>query len=619
MALTEAERRELEALELELALSQAEGNLTPEEQAELNELNGLAADQTPKSSIDLSAPINAFIGELQQGPGLRPNPTPPIQTAGTQMEQQNPIMASLFGGPTPGAFMAKEFVTDPAAMATAASVAVPPAGLPAQLLSRSPILKDIFANMATKIPAAAGGGAIAGGTDAAIEGGDIPGQALESGLDMAGAEALGIGVLGGARKLFNPFAGRMTEESSDLMTAAREEGIPLMPSSINPSIPAKIIEGGSDTFIASKLTNDLYRKKTITQLNRMMAEIPQEIGPVPGREVAAQVTEDAFKNVLDLKMSTAKRLSTEFLEDLGRDKAVKIANTKKVLDDILVRSKNKDLRGFAELELNRIAGSKTLKAEELEETLRQIGQATKKVRGRDSAIISELRDAIKNDFKAAGADMGKLTKANQFFASNAALMKEGGQIASMLKAGRLPPAALTVRIFRSGNEDFIRSLKNELPEEAWDTLRAQNIANLLENASKESDRLPGFRILTNTNKLEKALSDNRQAFEAAYDADTMKAIDRFVMLAKAGSKDVGKFERGLDALNLGSAGAFVPSLAKGAADPSVIVGTASSMAVGMSLIKPDGVLKRWLTTGFKSRPTLSEVMKVGIRNQSDGE
>lgn len=468
-------------------------------------------------------------------------------------------------------------------------------------------------NLIAKGGAAIGGAGLGGATGEMLADtvAGSPSNLVEDVLEYSAAETFGRGIGKAAEKALSPMASKMTDQALKLLKFSQKEGIPIGAGALVPGMTEKIVRGGTDNFIPSRLVNQHYRQKLITRMNELMATLPENAGPVLGKEESSLITTEAFRAASNAKQAMAKNLRNEFLQSIGPQTEIKATNTISKLKAIQSQAKDKSLRDFVELELATInKGSKT--ADELETTLNQINSI--RAKGADKKFLSEIREAVQADFKAAGADMEKLSNSSNFFKMNSELLSN--PVARRLMKENMSSSQMTAQIFRAGNEGFVKKLGKELPPETWDSLRAQNLANLFENFSKESDRIPGVRVLTDGDKLLKWIENNKTILDAAYDPQTVEALENFAQLAKASKSEIANFNNDLgmfsSALNLGALGGGAYSAGVGSyAEPvSLVITTPVMMGIAKSMMNPNGWVKQWLTTGIKP---------LGIGGQEVGE
>lgn len=481
-------------------------------------------------------------------------------------------------GPSPEQFKERAGII----LATAGSIAAPQFTIPSKLFQGA---------------AAISGAGLGGATGEMLAG--SPQNPLEPALKYGAAETAGQGVGKVIEKAATPIAKESVaffEKAKKLFDFAKKNDIPISSGALVPGMTEKIIQGGTDNFLPSRLVNDAYRGKMVTRMNELMGEIPQKSGQVLGKEESAELTMDAFQAATQAKLQTGKKLINETLDALpsGKETPIKASNTQKVLSKILKESKDSRLRNFAELEMANLENG-IRQAEALDTAKRQLRSALRNVKGTDKKFISELRGAIDEDFKVAGADMEKMKAADTFFKMNGELLDS--PVARRMLQGNITPTALTANIFRTGNEQFIKKLSKELPEDTWNSLKAQNLANLLENFSEQSDRLPGARVLTKGDQLVKWIENNKSVLEAAYDKETIEALTNFAELAKASSKDIAEFKKGaFDLGSISTAGAF--GTLKYAEPGTLIFGGGTSMGIANEMMRPGGLLKTWLVKGW---------------------
>lgn len=507
------------------------------------------------------------------------------------------------------------------AAATGGSMLFPPAAVPAAI-SKIPALGGALSFVTKNLPKMFGAGAsgAAGETSAdVVQGNEIdPSQMAETAAEYGAAELGGDVVSKVANKALAPAANVITDQAKKLLAFAKKEKIPIGASALVPGMGKKLIEGGADNFLPSRLVNQAYRGKMITRMNELMSEIPESAGQVLGKEESSLITTEAFRAASNAKLAKAKRLRTEFLDTVGPATVVPVKNTEALLNKISPQVKDPALREFIEVELASITKG-TKSAEQLEQTLNQIGAI--RAKGADKKYLTEIREAAQKDFSAIGADMEKLSNSSNFFKMNSELLSN--PIARRLMKENLTSQQMTAQIFRAGNESFVKQLGKELPPETWNSLKAQNLANLLENFSSQSDKIPGARILDKGDQLVKWIENNKSILKESYDPQTVEALENFAQLAKASKDEVAKHGKEMGVLgttlNLGAIGGAGYSLSQ---DKDVGYLQMSAVAlpfIAMSMMNPKGWVKQWLTTGIKGGKEIGEAAKLGGRAVVAGE
>ena len=498
---------------------------------------------------------------------------------------------------------------------TAGALLLPELAIPAAL-SKVPAVGGALSFIGRNIPKIFGAGVGgAGGETAAdvAQGNEIdPAQMGETAAEYGASELAGSGIGKLAEKALAPVANAITPQIKKLLEFTKKEKIPISAGALVPGMIEKIIKGGTDNFIPSRLVNHYYRSKLVTRMNELMSEIPEGVGQVLGKEESSIITTEAFRAASNSKLAKAKRLRTEFLDTVGPATVVPVKNTEALLKKISPQVKDPALREFIEVELASITkGAKS--AEQLEQTLNQIGSI--RAKGADKKYLTEIREAAQKDFAGVGADMEKLSHSSNFFKMNSELLSS--RAAKRIMKENLTSSQLTAEIFRSGNEGFIKQLSKEMPKETWDSLRAQNLANQFENFSTLSDKAPGVRIIDG-DRLFKWIENNRASLDAAYDKETIEAFENLAALSKAAKSDISEFNKG--AIDLGSlAGTGTFGGLKYSEPVTVAVGGGGLMVIANEMMRPNGIIKQWLTTGIKGGKEIGEVSKLGGRALVSGE
>ncbi len=494
--------------------------------------------------------------------------------------------------------------------ATGASLLAPELAIPQQIASAiGPIATNVAARV---LPPSIGGflGRTTGELQRNPE--DIKGalgSGVESAAQMATAEMGGQTAINALGRLGGFASKKLSTGAKELAEFARSKGVPLSPSAVSPTLTRKAIEGGTDAFLPSRLVNDSYRKNAVIRFNQLMTEIPEEVGKVRGN---ADITRDALSYLDDAligKEKLAKKTTEEFIEGIGRETPVRVDTTLQALKKAKESAADDSVIRFVEKKLEQF-GKGSVSAENLETALRQVGKTGAKS---DQKFLDSIRKAIKEDFARSGADVAKLDESTDLFRESFGALK--GQLAKKLKADiskGIEPTGLTEKLFRNENEQLLSSLKKGMPVELWDDLRAQNLSNMIYNSSTESKRLMGMRLIDG-NKLEKIVKVNEQMLKKNYGNHVVKSLLNLSSLAKASAQGVQKFEGGIGETNKffnlsGLSGAVY-------AEPfTAVSSTASTMLLSKSIMNPNGVMNRWLTTGLGEPGQLTQQgLKLGSR------
>lgn len=502
----------------------------------------------------------------------------------------------------------------PPALATAGAVFAPQTRFPQLAGVAGQAISGLARNL-PKIGAAGVGGGAGEASVEAARGGDLEDVAIagaEGAKDFVLAETAGLGAGAVLEKTLRPFAGKITEQSKKLLEFAKEKNIPASIDAFIPGMTQKLLKGGTDNFLPSRLANDVFRRKAVKRMNNIMQEAIDEVGPVADKETVDILVTEGFQSAVKSKRATAINLANNFVNDIGAETVIKLNKTAPLFKKISKNAKNQELLNFIEAEKGLInKGSKT--AEGLELTLRQLSGSLKRVKGRDQKFIGEIRKAIKEDFKSAGANMEKLKKSDQFFSQHAGMLQ--GSTARRLEKGSVSPDALTAQIFKRENRALIKSLQSELDPNTWQMLKARNLANVIDSATAETSMM-GVKAITKPDSILRQIRNNRDLYQEIYGKETVKALENLGNLAKASADDIKKIKDGVLS-NLG----FSPLALTGAFgalvtnDPTTLtLGAAGSIPLAISMMRPNGLMKRYLTTGVQSGlAPAKEAIKLGIR------
>lgn len=479
-------------------------------------------------------------------------------------------------------------------------------------------LINFLASRGPQIGGAAAGGALARMGQEAAEPSDqgLLKAGIKGAAEMGGAEMAGIAAAKGLQKLAAPVAKKVTAEGRALLEFAKKNKLFFGPSRVTDSMLARAVDGGNDAIVGGRLVNTYYRRTLVKRFNDLQRILPEEVGKVS--ENAAPMMRDTFQGLTGSIKTQAKALSNDFVTSIG-NKEIKLTNWKPALKTIQAQTKSPAMKRWIGDELAQIGRGSTKTAEGLETSLRQISGI--RVQGAERKFLTQMRDAIKADFSAAGANMSKLDAANKFFIRNKGLLSS--RTAQRLNiaegmSGFIPDNRMTVEVFRQGNEGLIKQFNElaasgEISPQLWSSFKAQNLSNMMYNASTDVPNMFGARFI-NGDKLLKMIADNESALKLAYKPETIDALKNLARIAKATAPDVQKLSQGYGRLFEGNTLAFGSALWHGSIGPTGIVLTQGGSAMlAKSLMNPNGLMKTWLTTGYKIPRAVNEFTKFGIK------
>lgn len=465
-------------------------------------------------------------------------------------------------------------------------------------------------------------GGFAEGDIRRAEGEDIDPMVMASqrGLQMAGAEVAGGAVAKGLGLLMSPLQNVLTSAGRQQIKEFSKRGVPLSLESIAPRGIVKKIGKLSDNFIPARLVNDFHRKRLAKTLSNQLDEIVaategtarSNVDDLPG--FISQVSEPFQQQVQGISRgleSEAKKLTQAFVQSAGGpDAMISVPALRATLARILKVSKNEKLRNFAELELASLAGESAKRADDLELLFRQANKI-KGVTGREKFFQGEIRQAIQSDFAKAGANNQLLARANQFFRENRELLRNS-TIRQIVKGG-VSDVALTAKLFKKGNEDLISDLGARMGKanpELWNDLLASNLEGIILRASKVLD--DGTKVL-NGQKLERSIAPHLETYVRAYGEDSVNALMQLAELAKAGQLELDRFVAGgqREMLSMLAESAVIAS--PFGLDVASQTGlAATSAALANEIIRPGGLVKKWLLTDWAQFPEVVRTAQQGL-------
>ena len=182
------------------------------------------------------------------------------------------------------------------------------------------------------------------------------------------------------------------------------------------------------------------------------------------------------------------------------------------------------------------------------------------------------------------------------------------KIIKQLDAGLIPSEKMTAEIFVKGNEGSIIALRKILPKDVFNDLAALNLTNLINTRFLVSETkalgtlAPGVRAIDGK-ALGKYLTDNKQLLESIYGKKTVEALTNLSIASKftTTTKQTGA-EIVKSAVPFAAAIPFFPI--------TVMTTSVLSPFLVRSLMRPNGIMKAVLTTGF---PRLRKTIKTGLK------
>lgn len=556
-----------------------------------------------------------------------------------RMEQDIPTtLTELPGESGAGRTMGELAVENaPAIGATVGSVLAPQIGVPAAVARFGPaaakLLGPIVSNAPRVLAAGAGGAAGGAGREAIANPeasmGDIAGAALESGREMAAAEAGGIMAIGALNKILSPGVKTITEEGKKLLKFAKANKLPLKPSAVAPSWTAKTAEATADAFLPSRVVKQFQNKKIANVLttstpeaNNLIAKVTQVHGASsPGMDKTIRSSTKAIKLGLEKWQPKVEAKYDTFLKAIGgKERWTDYPKLREAMDAIkstegaLTAGADDVTTKFIDAFQGKYSGQ--ISADDLYNQYKRLGH----IKGADKRNLGLLRDAFKAEFddlaKATGDDAAKLlNEANKEYILGKKYFKNN-RIVNQIAKGELPDNQVTVRLFRDGEYGTLKQLEANIPKEHFEDLLRLNLENMVQNSSAPGAN-PFVQILDG-NKLLKWIDRNPKTI-GLYPKETQEALRNLALYAKyhapealSGTKDFVSAMTSA-AAKTGAVGGALKYMGADMSGGGVIVSSAAAPALAWDLMRPGGWTRAWLTGTRQLGPAAQEGLKVGGR------
>lgn len=423
---------------------------------------------------------------------------------------------------------------------------------------------------------------------------------LSSGLTAGIGEGAGQKVVDVGRKVMAPFASKMTPQAVEVAEQTAKRGIPMSPSSINPTKTARAFESVGNVLFPGKSWT-VHKQRQLGDVLAQSADDIMRAAPVKGADkydVGASLGEAVTQKGMALREST-KAAYKEWNKNMG-DKPVNMAKTSKVLEDFLSSRniKDKSIRDFVE---EYAAEGSQWSPKLVDQYQNKISTKTfDKMRG----LYDDLQKALKSDL---GDDMFGLLQSARDASKLERVFRSNRSVKGILQNYHTSPEKAVTNLFRSGNLKDVNMLKKELDKETWDVARSRFLENLMDASMDYSGQTKVFK----PGKFIQLFDTYKRQIENVF-PESFKEISDFANLNKFAIGDVGK--RGMSEMaqgwQLGTVGGFLGAVGTGNFGYTVPYGFSWMMA--KSLMNPSGLLKQWLTTGI-SAPMTEEATKQAVK------
>ncbi len=535
--------------------------------------------------------------------------------------------------------------------ATIGSLAAPEFALPAWAM-RTGIAGKILpalVNSAPKVGAAAAGGGVGGGVKEAIRDGanlsdlilnkdtrgaptaqSIMFEAGKSALEMGGAEGAGIAGIGLLGKIAAPGAKVITEQGKKILDFAKENGLKINPSRIAPSGTAKALDEVTDAVVTGRAAKYFLGDKKIAQVldttnpeaNKLITDVTKVYGEnSPGLEPTITSASKAIKQGLEDWQPKVEAKYAKFTQAIGgKDRwtdypSIRTAMTTiKEAEDKLAGGKDAVTTGFIDNFLGKYPAQAS--ADDLYKQYKRLGH----LKGADKRNLGILRDAFKDDFsllaEGSGGDAAKLlSDANKEYVLGKTYFKNS-KVIKDIASGNLEDSKVTVRLFRDGEYGTVKQLQANIPKEHFDNLLRLNLENLIQNNSVAGAN-PFVKMLDG-GKLNTWITKNPKIMKM-YPEETQDALKNLALYAKyhaqdalAGSKDIMS-AIGTSAVKTGAVGGLMKYAGADLSGAGIVIPSIAAPAMAWDMMRPNGMLTKWLTGAERIGPKTEEGLKLGGR------
>ncbi len=474
-------------------------------------------------------------------------------------------------------------------------------------------------------------------------------ELLSAGAEQGAADVVGDLLTRGAYKVARPalapLAKRAGPEAKRVLQFAKERLLPADPSGVMDSSVVKTVTRAIETL--GGLSRNVAERKAQAAQNFLsvdqgtLSSALSEFTEVEGRRATGETAEAVARGVrraLGVDEQGAKvaegavREATEaayerFFAAFPEDTIIRGDHIRATAASIRAREASQAIPDKALLDvLDSIDEqlAKGMHPKVLHKTQTRLG----KIKSADGQSIGELRAAFKAEFDAlapAGEALEKLQAANVVWAAGKDFSGHPA-IRKIARDGVVSTRALFPANMSATHKSMLGTLKKNLSPEEWDELLSFNLENLLSNAADSRTRALNGVALWNRVGPSGTL---REMLETYYPKQTVEALENLALYAKAHSSFLREMADSSGASLISGASTVGQVLGAGGAvlagEPitalTVMGATVSAPALANSMLKPNGLVNRWLTTGLMppegARLIMRELTKGGTRFGAD--
>jgi len=425
-----------------------------------------------------------------------------------------------------------------------------------------------------------------------VTGEQAPQRTIQQG-QIGAASELGGPLVGAA---FKPFAGRVGPAAGRAIDILKQRKLPVSPSSVAPSAPARMFEFVSDWFPTGTLWNQVKRNQLKRGLQRMHQEVLSDLPMRPPRSVAGEAI---FQGIKEAKTGLAAQTRSAYRlwENAIQGRNVPMPNTLKLVSKYKDATTDSKLRGLLEM-YARKGGTWT--ADEIDMFQKQLWGTTYK-KGGLRHVGKEIKDAMMSDLKKYSPELSDLLQKAKDQSSLQKTFLTNPKVKDILAKHRRDPLHVINETFDPRNFEALADIKKAVDKKTWDTARFGFIEDMFERSTVQ-DEIRGN--VFNPGAFVKNFEKHAESIAKILPEDYQQLRD-FVLVLKAAIPDITKGTQknvlsrlATGAGATGSIGGASYLFGGGAPSTGVIAVPATfSWAAAKSLMNPKGWLKTWLTTG----------------------
>lgn len=456
---------------------------------------------------------------------------------------------------------------------------------------------------------------------------------LKAGAEMGAFEMGAGGLLGILSKIGAPNAAKLAAnpDNSRFADFALKNELPMSPSTIQPSFMSRLTESMTNMFPTGKAISSYYQNKTYKWLLNSRQQIIEDLTGIAHGEPGKRLIEATSDVKAGLKSGTNEGYAAITPEIGGAEATIPMENTAKYLRNLYENglvSNNRMKSLIADFESKLIVPGETAAKGAGGYTQRQL-------------------DYIANNKESFLKRNQHMEDPEGWFMKN--LVDNMNPGAANVDQSLLKPMAMKAKDFENWQSTINSKAKTKdefsTGENIWemvnkdiksfDAAQGTELADIVKNA--KMDARSGFRYQRLTGMFDKAtaigqdgaemfspgkfytiiMNDKNQKYLAReFGEDTFANLKTYAEFAMKAAEETAKMKMsGIG--QVWQAGMVGGAGLAAATTPALLVPYGASAITAYMVMKPRGVFKQWLTTGFKGSEGASQALKVGGRAVED--